>query len=153
MSEYFRNFNHLIKIYIQCTIQNSQTSEQFCCLLYYLLLLIVCQLVYLQEWFNFCHSDKIRGYHYPFAPTVYQTMGFYSTYFSEYGNRLIIVVFLQWSGSFFDPCSVIINWFFQFIYCCRCYSHQLFSTFITDETNIVHCVLELIPRVHLLILT
>ena len=31
MSEYFQNFNHLIKIYIQCTIQNSQTSEQFCC--------------------------------------------------------------------------------------------------------------------------
>ena len=34
MLEYFQNFNHLIKIYIQCTIQNSQTSEQFCCLLY-----------------------------------------------------------------------------------------------------------------------
>ena len=34
MSEYFQNFDHLIKIYIQCTIQNSQTSEQFCCLLY-----------------------------------------------------------------------------------------------------------------------
>ena len=34
MSEYFQNFNHLIKIYIQCTIQNSQTSEWFCCLLY-----------------------------------------------------------------------------------------------------------------------
>ena len=34
MLEYFQNFNSLIKIYIQCTIQNSQTSEQFCCLLY-----------------------------------------------------------------------------------------------------------------------
>ena len=34
MSEYFQNFNHLIKVYIQCTIQNSQTSERFCCLLY-----------------------------------------------------------------------------------------------------------------------
>ena len=34
MSEYFQNFSYLIKIYIQCTIQNSQTSEQFCCLLY-----------------------------------------------------------------------------------------------------------------------
>ena len=34
MSEYFQYFNHLIKIYIQCTIQNSQTSERFCCLLY-----------------------------------------------------------------------------------------------------------------------
>ena len=34
MSEYFQNFNHLIKVYIQCTIQNSQTSEQFCFLLY-----------------------------------------------------------------------------------------------------------------------
>ena len=34
MSEYFQNFHHLIKIYIQCTIQNSQTSERFCCLLY-----------------------------------------------------------------------------------------------------------------------
>ena len=35
MSEYFQNFNHLIKIYIQCIIQNSQTSERFCCLLYW----------------------------------------------------------------------------------------------------------------------
>ena len=34
MSEYFQHFNYLIKIYIQCTIQNSQTSKQFCCLLY-----------------------------------------------------------------------------------------------------------------------
>ena len=34
MSESFQNFNHLIKIYIQCTIQNPQTSKQFCCLLY-----------------------------------------------------------------------------------------------------------------------
>ena len=34
MSEYFQNFNHLIKIYIQCIIQNSQTSKWFCCLLY-----------------------------------------------------------------------------------------------------------------------
>ena len=34
MSEYFQNCNHLIEIYIQCTIQNSQTSKQFCCLLY-----------------------------------------------------------------------------------------------------------------------
>ena len=34
MSEYFQNFNHLIKIYIQCTIQNSQTYEWFCYLLY-----------------------------------------------------------------------------------------------------------------------
>ena len=34
MSEYFQNFSHLIKIYIQCIIQNSQTFEQFCCLLY-----------------------------------------------------------------------------------------------------------------------
>ena len=34
MSEYFQNFSHLIKIYIQRTIQNSQTSERFCCLLY-----------------------------------------------------------------------------------------------------------------------
>ena len=34
MSEYFQNFNHLIKIYIQCTIQNSQTSKWFCYLLY-----------------------------------------------------------------------------------------------------------------------
>ena len=34
MSEYLQNFNHLIEIYIQCTIQNSQTSERFCCPLY-----------------------------------------------------------------------------------------------------------------------
>ena len=34
MSEYFHNFSHLIQIYIQCTIQISQTSERFCCLLY-----------------------------------------------------------------------------------------------------------------------
>ena len=34
MSEYFQKFNHLIKIYIQWTIQNSQTFERFCCLLY-----------------------------------------------------------------------------------------------------------------------
>ena len=34
MSEYFQNFNHYIKRYIECTIQNSQTYEQFCCLLY-----------------------------------------------------------------------------------------------------------------------
>ena len=34
MLEYFQNSDHLIKIYIQCTIQSSQTSEQFCCLLY-----------------------------------------------------------------------------------------------------------------------
>ena len=34
MSEYCQNSNHLIKLYIQCTIQNSQTSKQFCCLLY-----------------------------------------------------------------------------------------------------------------------
>ena len=27
MSEYSQNFNHLIKIYIKCTIQNSQTSK------------------------------------------------------------------------------------------------------------------------------
>ena len=39
MSEYSQNFNHLIKIYIQCTIQNSQTSERFCCLLYMRLLI------------------------------------------------------------------------------------------------------------------
>ena len=38
MSEYFQYFNHLIKIYIQCTIQNSQTSKRFCCLLYMKLL-------------------------------------------------------------------------------------------------------------------
>ena len=31
MWDHFQNFNHLIKIYIQCTIQNSQTSKQFCC--------------------------------------------------------------------------------------------------------------------------
>ena len=34
MAEYFQNFSHLIKIYIQCTIQNSQTFKQFCCLQY-----------------------------------------------------------------------------------------------------------------------
>ena len=34
MSEYFQKFSHLIKIYIQCTIQNSQPTKQFCCLLY-----------------------------------------------------------------------------------------------------------------------
>ena len=45
------------------------------------------------------------------------------------------------------------NWFFQFIYCCRFYLHQLFSAFITDEMNIVHFVLELIPWLHLFVLT
>ena len=37
MSEYFQNFSHLMNIYIQCTIQNSQTSDWFCCLLYKIL--------------------------------------------------------------------------------------------------------------------
>ena len=37
MSEYFQNFNHLIEIYIEWIIQNSQTSERFCCPLYFFL--------------------------------------------------------------------------------------------------------------------
>ena len=69
-------------------------------------------------------------------------------YLPEYRDRLIIIVFPQWPGSFSDPCSVVINWFFQFIYYSRCYPHLSFSTFITDEANVVCFVLELIPRVH-----
>ena len=54
-------------------------------------------------------------------------------------------------GSFLNPCSVVVNWFFQFVKHCRCYLHLLFSIFITDEVNIVHFVLKLILQVHLFV--
>ena len=64
---------------------------------------------------------------------------FHSTYLPEYWDRLVIIAFLQWLGSLPDPCPMIINWFFQFVDCCRCYSHLLFSNCrITDKSDIVH---------------
>ena len=80
-------------------------------------------------------------------------MGFCSAYLPEYRDRLIIIAFPQWSGSLSNPWPVIINWFFQFMYYGRCYLHLLFSTFITDEANIVPCLLKFVPWVHFFIFT
>ena len=36
------------------------------------------------EGFNLCCYDEVQGYHYPFTPIVYQTVGVYATYLPKH---------------------------------------------------------------------
>ena len=62
--------------------------------------------------FNFYCPGEFRGNHYPFATTVYETMGLDVTYLPEYRYSSVVIAFSRWSDmvfpSMYGDCRLIL---------------------------------------------